>query len=190
VQNGYELKELHDVDLISTPPANNDVLVFDTSTTPDLWKAKSIQSILGYTPAQRDTFTIRMGVGPAAPADSTTYYFGEAALNLSTVATLWDNKIAFACKLVGAQIMANNSTGTATSEASTISVRINNTTDVLLSNAVVFTGVPATSTSYTVTGLTQNIAANDELTIKWVTPAWATNPTGAQLVVTLYFERT
>ena len=139
---------------------------------------------------KKDTFTIRMAVGPAAPADSTTYYFGEAALNLSTVATLWDNKMAFACKLVGAQIMANNSTGTATSEASTISVRINNTTDVLLSNAVVFTGVPATSTSYTVTGLSQSIAANDELTIKWVTPAWATNPTNAQLVVTLYFERT
>jgi hypothetical protein len=49
-QNGYELEELHDVDLISTPPANNDVLVFDTSTTPDLWKAKSIPTILGYTP--------------------------------------------------------------------------------------------------------------------------------------------
>jgi hypothetical protein len=190
VQNGYELSEIHDVDLISTPPVNNDVLVFDTSTTPDLWKPKSIATILGYTPAQRDTFTIRMGVGPAAPADSTTYYFGEAALNLSTVATLWDNKMAFACKLVGAQIMANNSTATATSEASTISVRINNTTDVLLSNAVVFTGVPPTSTSYTVTGLSQSIAANDELNIKWVTPAWATNPTNAQLVVTLYFERT
>lgn len=49
-QNGYELDEIHDVDLITTPPVNNDVLVFDTSTTPSLWVAKSIPTILGYTP--------------------------------------------------------------------------------------------------------------------------------------------
>jgi hypothetical protein len=139
---------------------------------------------------KKDTFTIRFGAGPFAPADSTTYYIGEGTLSLSTVATLWDNKMAFACKLVGAQIMANNQTINASNEASTLYVRINNTTDVLLSNAVVFTGAPFTSTSYVVTGLNQSIAANDEITIKWVTPAWLTNPTGAQLVFTLYFERT
>jgi len=139
---------------------------------------------------KKDTFTIRFGAGPFAPADSTTYYIGEGTLTLSTVATLWDNKMAFACKLVGAQIMANNNATTATAEASTLSVRINNTTDVLLLNTVVFTGAPATSTSYTVTGLSQSIAANDEITIKWQTPTWATNPTGAQLVITLFFERT
>jgi hypothetical protein len=50
-QNGYELDEIHNVDLVSTAPVNNDVLVFDTSTTPDLWKPKSISTILGYTPA-------------------------------------------------------------------------------------------------------------------------------------------
>lgn len=49
-QNGYELDEIHNVDLVSTPPVNNDVLVFDTSTNPDLWKPKSIPTILGYTP--------------------------------------------------------------------------------------------------------------------------------------------
>ena len=140
--------------------------------------------------AEQDTFTIRMGVGPVAPADNTTYYLGEGTLTLSTVATLWDNKMAYDCKLVGAQIMANNNTATATAEASTLSVRINNTTDVLLSNTVVFTGAPPTSTSYTVTGLSQSIAANDAITIKWQTPTWATNPTGAQIVITLFFERT
>lgn len=139
---------------------------------------------------KKDTFTLRFGVGPVSPADNTTYYMGEGTLTLSTIATLWDNKIAFACKLVGAQIMANNSTATATSEASTLYVRVNNTTDVLLSNAIVFNGAPPTSTSYTVTGLSQTINANDEITVKWVTPTWVTNPTGAQLVVSLYFERT
>jgi hypothetical protein len=185
-QNGYELDELHDVQAQS--PNDNDTLYFDS--TDSQWKTASIPTILGYTPAQRDTFTIRMGVGPVAPADNTTYYLGEGTLTLSTVATLWDNKMDYACKLVGAQIMANNTTATATAEASTISVRINNTTDVLLLNTVVFTGAPPTSTSYTVTGLSQSIAANDEITIKWQTPTWATNPTNAQLVITLFFERT
>jgi len=37
-QNGFELKEIHDVDLISNPPTNNDVLVYDSATS--LWKNK------------------------------------------------------------------------------------------------------------------------------------------------------
>jgi hypothetical protein len=138
----------------------------------------------------RDTFTIRMGVGPIAVLDNQTYYFGEGALTLSTSPILYNNMMAFNCKLIGAQIMVNNLTATATSEASTLSFRINNTTDVLLSSAVVFTGAPPTSTSFVVTGLNQSIAANDEVNIKWQTPNWATNPTGAQLLVTLFFERT
>lgn len=48
-QNGYELDEIHDVDLISTPPSNNDVLTYVTGVN-NLWKPKSISSILGYTP--------------------------------------------------------------------------------------------------------------------------------------------
>lgn len=48
VQNGFELKEIHDVDLITTTPSNNDVLSYDSTTS--LWKNKSIESILGYTP--------------------------------------------------------------------------------------------------------------------------------------------
>lgn len=48
-QNGYELDEIHDVDLISTPPVNNNVLTY-VAGPPNLWKAKSISTILGYTP--------------------------------------------------------------------------------------------------------------------------------------------
>lgn len=36
VQNGYELNEIHDVDLISTPPADGDVLKYELAT--GLWK--------------------------------------------------------------------------------------------------------------------------------------------------------
>lgn len=37
-QNGFELEELHDVDLISNTPKNNDVLTYDSATS--LWKNK------------------------------------------------------------------------------------------------------------------------------------------------------
>lgn len=48
VQNGYELSEIHDVDLITNAPTNNQVLTYESST--DLWKNKSLGTILGYTP--------------------------------------------------------------------------------------------------------------------------------------------
>lgn len=51
VQNGYELKELHDVQANS--PTNLDVLYYDSSVSQ--WKANSISSVLGYTPANAST---------------------------------------------------------------------------------------------------------------------------------------
>jgi hypothetical protein len=40
VQNGFELKEIHDVDLVSNAPTNNQVLTYESAT--DLWKNKII----------------------------------------------------------------------------------------------------------------------------------------------------
>jgi hypothetical protein len=48
IQNGFELSEIHDIDLITNAPTNNQVLTYESST--DLWKNKSIGTILGYTP--------------------------------------------------------------------------------------------------------------------------------------------
>ena len=46
VQNGFELKEIHDVDLITNTPINGQVLGFDGT----LWVNKTIASWLGFTP--------------------------------------------------------------------------------------------------------------------------------------------
>jgi hypothetical protein len=43
VQNGFELKEIHDVDLISNAPQNNDVLTYESATS--LWKNKAFTFI-------------------------------------------------------------------------------------------------------------------------------------------------
>ena len=49
VQNGFQLDELSDVDITSVAPVNNDVLTYITGTN-NLWKPRSIATILGYTP--------------------------------------------------------------------------------------------------------------------------------------------
>jgi hypothetical protein len=46
VQNGFELKEIHDVDLITTTPINGHILGFNGT----LWVNKTIAGWLGYTP--------------------------------------------------------------------------------------------------------------------------------------------
>ena len=47
IQNGFELQELHNVQITSTP-SDNTVLAYETSTS--LYKMKSISTLLGYTP--------------------------------------------------------------------------------------------------------------------------------------------
>lgn len=51
IQNGYELGELHDVQIIDV--ANNDGIFYDSATS--LWKNKTIAEVLGYTPANAAT---------------------------------------------------------------------------------------------------------------------------------------
>jgi hypothetical protein len=46
IQNGYELNEIHDVQISS--PANKDILYHDTASS--LWKHASIATVLGFTP--------------------------------------------------------------------------------------------------------------------------------------------
>lgn len=122
------------------------------------------------------------------PADSTTYYFGNiyTTTNPLTVATLRQCGMPFNCVLVAAEITSNSSTVGVTQENNTIAVRINDTTDVTLSSAVQFQN--NVFNHYNITGLNTTFAAGDKWEIKWTTPAFATNPTNAVLVVMLYFK--
>lgn len=60
VQNGFELKEIHDVDLVSNSPTNNQGLVYETATS--LWKNKTIiedaivDSVTDKAPSQNAVF--------------------------------------------------------------------------------------------------------------------------------------
>lgn len=75
-QNGYELDEIHDVDLISTPPANNDLLVYETGT-PDLWKNKSLGALLGGGPADYVAGNGAVNPFPDIPSPTAVYPHGR-----------------------------------------------------------------------------------------------------------------
>lgn len=72
VQNGFELKEIHDVDLITTAPSNNEILTYESSTS--LWKNKTVTTALGYTPENTTNKS------SSYTASSTTTYANTKAL--------------------------------------------------------------------------------------------------------------
>lgn len=76
VQNGFELKEIHDVDIVSTPPSNNEILAFEGGSV-NLWKNKSISSIGGITGSGTQNtlpkFTGTSTVGNSTITDNNTF---------------------------------------------------------------------------------------------------------------------
>jgi hypothetical protein len=92
IQNGYELNELHGV-LISSE-ANNDLLVYETSTT--LWKNKSISTIFGGTPL----------VSVPTLAQVTTA--GNTTTNAITVGRLTTNQSVTASGAIARGVYFNN----------------------------------------------------------------------------------
>lgn len=82
IQNGYELDEIHDVQISS--PANKDILYRDSATS--LWKHASIASVLGYTPYNGTDATIRGLFSATTPLsyNSTTGAFSISQANGTT----------------------------------------------------------------------------------------------------------
>lgn len=98
VMNGWELDELHNVYVSSV--ANNQGLFYESSS--DLWKNKSISTVLGYTPEQPLTFSSPLSRStntvsiPAASSsvngylsstDWSTFNGKQGALTLTTTGT-------------------------------------------------------------------------------------------------------
>jgi hypothetical protein len=84
IQNGYELDELHNV--AAQTPSNNDGLFYESST--DLWKNKSIATILGYTPqAQLNGTGFVKASGTTITYDNSTYVTTDTFQNISASKT-------------------------------------------------------------------------------------------------------
>lgn len=131
-------------------------------------------------------FTVEFTCISSAPADATTYYFGfpfDTSM-LNTTPARRQKIIPVACTLRAAAISVLTAGG-ATTEASTFTARINDTTDVTLSSAITMDQI---FQAFTVTGLSTAVAATDKIEIKVLTPTWTTNPTSVRASVTLFFD--
>jgi len=125
-----------------------------------------------------------LGSVTLAPADATTYYFGGAFTNaLTTTAAIRRLYIPKSGTIKAAYVTFSQTAGTA--ETSTISIRLNNTTDTTITASVVNN---AGVTTFNNTGLSIAVVEGDYIEIKWVTPTWATNPTAVICNVLIYIE--
>ena len=107
IQNGYELDEIHDVAISSV--ANNQGLFYEAST--DLWKNKSIATVLGYTPANGANYlpltggtlsgqlnvdsALRIKSGSATGILLETYSTNELRVRVTPVSTTFDMNLVF-----------------------------------------------------------------------------------------------
>lgn len=126
----------------------------------------------------------------AAPVDATTYYIG-APFNdpPDTQANFKRIYIPKAGTITRVDLTINNAAGVAgTAENSTFSLRLNNTTDTLLSNTVPTNAVANQSLFYNFTGLAIAVVAGDYIEIKWLTPTWVTNPTNLRVSAEIFVE--
>jgi hypothetical protein len=90
IQNGYELYELHDVSI--TSEADNQGLFYESAT--DLWKNKTIATVLGYTPEPAVTAGTTaqyyrgdktfQTLNTTAVAEGTNLYYTEARVSANT----------------------------------------------------------------------------------------------------------
>lgn len=161
----------------------------NVDNTSDLNKpiSTATQAALDNKTAVRGYITLSYGF-IAAPADSTTYYYGFGQSNsLTTFETLCKIYVPRACVISAAHLSVYKSTGVASSENVSAYIRINATSDTTISTAWQWTtsfGFDAVSN----TGLSISLAAGEYFTIKIVTPAWATNPANCYVNVVIETE--
>lgn len=123
----------------------------------------------------------------AAPADATTYYFGANYFDavVSSTAGLAKIRIPKAGTIKSCYIEVRNRGTAGTTEVSTISIRLNNTTDTTVSAVLITSTVP---NAFSNAALAIAVIAGDYIEIKWVTPTWVTNPTNVDIFGCVYIE--
>jgi hypothetical protein len=110
----------------------------------------------------------------ASVLDATTYYSGSSYSALQTTATLNRMSVPIAGTVVSVCVDVAVAGTLASNEQSTVSFRLNNTTDTAVSAVVIATAVAQAFCNH---ALSITVAQGDTFEMKWVTPTWATNPT-------------
>ena len=132
-------------------------------------------------------YTINFSAGGGNPADATTYYLGST-INVTVVSAttgglrrMYIPQNAIIDSVYGTIFNTVNGT----SETSSIYIRVNNTTDTLITNSLINN---AQVTSFSGTGLGISVTAGQYIELKWITPTWVTNPATISIWGTIYFK--
>jgi hypothetical protein len=167
---------------------------FDTIYTTTAAVASQISTALtGYATESfvksSELIAIQCSGAALNPSDATTYYFSDTP-TLAPGATATARKLILPvnCTLFAARIETIvGGTLAGGNESSTVSFRVNNTTDHVISSAVKYT---AAAQTLLVTGLNVAVTPSDDFQLKLLTATFATNPTTTYIAATLYFKLT
>lgn len=133
-------------------------------------------------------YTLMLTAGAGAnPVTNTTYFVGGCVASWIVSSTEGACRVyvpkAGTIKAVYLDFSVLTVLGSA--ETSTISVRLNNTTDTTISSSVTNS---STNDPFSNTALSIAVAAGDFIELKWVTPAWGTPPTGVRVTATVSIQ--
>ena len=137
-------------------------------------------SVVGY-----EGYTLVSTATSLSPVDATTYYFGVLAPAVATTANVSYLIIPKTGTIKRIDVIIINAGTLGSNETSTISFRLNNTTDTSISSAIT---TNAAIQAFTNSALSIAVTAGDTFELKWVTPTWATNPTTIRFTTTIYIE--
>jgi hypothetical protein len=173
--------------------AGSETLTNKTLTTPTIASLTNAQhthqnaaggGTLNSAALATSPYVLQASSNGLSPADGTTYYTGSifGAVASSTAAT---RRVYIPRSGTITRIDLFMVCATGTNEQSTISLRLNNTTDTTISAVVDLSASPFIANT---TGLSIAVAVGDYVEVKWVTPTWVTNPTAVSISALIYIS--
>ena len=119
-----------------------------------------------------------------SPVDATTYYFGMYPGGAQTIEGSRSQTIVKTGTITTLYGRFYQS-GAGSAETGSLYIRINKTTDYLISSTLTNNGG---LTYFNNTSLNIPVTAGDDMEFKWVTPTWVTNPTGVITYLSLFIQ--
>lgn len=163
---------------LTTPTLDDIVYIVDAPGSAPASKKVTVQNLRG-------GYALQAYCAASSPADNTTYYWGSQytlALTTTPGTAFFYPPRAGTITVVQLALHVTGTLGT--TETSTMSLRLNNTTDTTISSAV---RCDAATAIYTAS-ISVAVLTTDYIEMKWATPAggWATNPTNVIWHASIY----